>query len=234
MLAGGMTESPTLGSIVRRIRAERSCTLAELSEATGIPISTLSKIERDKASLTYDKLQAFARRLSLPMTEMFAEVPTVSASITARRSIATLDNAVTVRTPNYVYHYFCADLRKRRLIPIEVEITAKSLDEFGDLLRHEGEEFSRVLEGAVEFHSEFYAPVTIRAGEGIYIDSSMGHAYLVAEGYDRAVVMSVCTSDDEELQAHLMAEAEGRNLRRPSSAAGAQPSRGGRASRPTG
>ncbi len=62
---------------------------------------------------------------------------------------------------------------------------AKSLDEFGDLVRHAGEEFAFVLDGAVVFHSEFYAPVVLNRGEGVYIDSNMGHAYVVADASTR-------------------------------------------------
>lgn len=181
-----------------------------MSQATGIPLSTLSKIERDKLTLTYDKLQQFSRALDIPLSELFAQSRSRDAVITARRSVATLDNAITISTPNYIYHYLCSDLRQRRMLPIQVEITAKTLADFGDLVRHGGEEFVTVLEGAVVFHSEFYSPITLHKGEGIYIDSSMGHAYLVADGYERATIMSVCASDDENLQEHLIAEAQSR------------------------
>jgi hypothetical protein len=40
--------------------------------------------------------------------------------------------------------------------------------------------------------------VVLSAGESIYIDSNMGHAYVAAEGCDEATVLGVCSSDDEE------------------------------------
>lgn len=210
-IARGMTQTRSLGSVVRRIRNERRWTLAEMSEACGIPLSTLSKIENDKLTLTYDKLQKFSHALAIPLGELFAETRPRDAVITARRSLATLDRAITVETPNYIYHYLCSDLRKRRMIPIQVEITAKTLGDFGELVQHGGEEFAIVLEGAVVFHSEFYAPAPLGKGEGVYIDSNMGHGYVVAEGHERAVILSICASDDENLQQQLIAEAEGRN-----------------------
>lgn len=206
-----MSANTSLGTILKRIRKDRHWTLAEMSDACGIPLSTLSKIENDKLTLTYDRLQQLSRSLGIALAELFTEGQAQDAVVTGRRSIATLDTAVTVETPNYVYNYLCSDLRKRRMIPIHVQITAKSLDEFGDLVRHGGEEFAFVLDGAVVLHSEFYAPVVLNKGEGVYIDSNMGHAYLVADGFDQATIMSVCASADENLQQHLMAEAEGRN-----------------------
>src|SRR3546814_8436462 len=74
-----------------------------------------------------------------------------------------------------------------------------SASEFGELVHHQGEEFIYVLEGRIEVHSEFYDPVTLDVGEGIYIDSSMGHAYVVADGFEEALVLGVCSSADDGL-----------------------------------
>ena len=205
-----MADSPSLGSFVRRIRKERQWTLAKMSEACGIPLSTLAKIENDKLTLTYDKLQKFSASLGVSLGALFADPQRGDDLVTARRSLAKLDNAIRVVTPNYIYNYLCSDLRKRRMIPIHVEITAKTLTDFGNLVQHGGEEFAFVLEGAVVFHSEYYAPIVMTKGEGVYIDSNMQHGYLVAEGHDRAVILSVCASDDENLEQQLIAESEGR------------------------
>jgi transcriptional regulator with XRE-family HTH domain len=69
----------TLGGVLFRLRARRHWTLREMSEHTGIPISTLSKVERDRATLTYDKLQQLSASLNLRMSELFGE-PTYAAS----------------------------------------------------------------------------------------------------------------------------------------------------------
>ena len=56
----------------------------------------------------------------------------------------------------------------------------RTQQEFGALIRHPGEEFVYVAEGQLIVHTEFYDPVTLHAGEGIYIDSNMGHGYIAA------------------------------------------------------
>ena len=90
------------------------------------------------------------------------------------------------------------------MIPVLTRLRAKSLGEFGDLVRHSGEEYVHVLEGRIVVHTEFYDPVTLENGEGIYIDSNMGHAYVAAEGCDEALVLGVCSSADESLMSSLM------------------------------
>ncbi|WP_428627288.1 helix-turn-helix domain-containing protein [Sphingopyxis sp.] len=196
---------PTLGAVMRGIRSRNGWTLKEMSAKSGIPVSTLSKVEHDRLTLSYDKLQQLSQRLSIRMSDLFAEDESDSAPrVTGRRSVGTIDQAVRVTTDNYDYHYLCTDLRQKRMIPIITRIRAHSASEFGDLVRHQGEEFIYVLEGEVEIHTEFYDPVSLKTGQGIYLDSSMGHAYVVADGFDEALVLGVCSSADDGLMDSLM------------------------------
>lgn len=199
------SKQPTLGKLLRALRAHNGWTLREMSDRSGIPVSTLSKVEHDRLTLTYDKLQKLSQRLGIRMSDLFAESEEgVEPAVTARRSIGRLDRAIQVTTPNYDYHYLCPELRRKRMIPIVTNIRAKTVEEFGDLVRHSGEEYIYVLDGRIEVHTEFYDPVVLDEGESIYLDSQMGHAYVVAEGCEEATVLGVCSSADESLMNSLM------------------------------
>ncbi|MBA3833657.1 MAG: helix-turn-helix transcriptional regulator [Chthoniobacterales bacterium] len=196
---------PTIGSLLRALRARNRWTLKQMSTRSGIPLSTLSKVEHDRLTLTYDKLQLLSQRLNMTMSELFAEPnDTPGPAVTARRSIGRLDDAVRVNTPNYDYYYLCPELRHKRMIPVLARVRAKSLEQFGDLVHHSGEEYTYVLEGKVALHTEFYDPVLLEVGESVYIDSNMGHAYLAGEGCDEALVLCVCSSADESLVESLL------------------------------
>jgi len=196
---------PTLGGVMRALRAHNGWTLKEMSDRSGIPVSTLSKVEHDRLTLTYDKLQQLSQRLGIRMSDLFAESSEPSeAPVTARRSIGRLDRAIQVTTDNYDYHYLCPELRRKRMIPILTNIRAKTVEEFGDLVRHSGEEYIYVISGRIEVHTEFYDPVILEEGESIYIDSQMGHAYIVAEGCEEATALGICSSADESLMNSLM------------------------------
>ena len=198
-------EQPTLGKLLKGLRARNGWTLKEMSQHSGIPVSTLSKVEHDRLTLTYDKLLQLSQRLRIRISELFAEPgESNSNAVTARRSVGVLDRAVRVTTPNYDYHYLCTELRRKRMIPIVTMIRAKSLEEFGDLVRHPGEEYIYVLKGRVEVYTEFYDPVLLEEGESIYIDSNMGHAYLAAEGCTEAVTLGVCSSAEDDIMTSLM------------------------------
>ncbi len=135
----------TLGSLVRALRRQKSWTLRQMSEPVGIPPSTLAKVEQDKLSLTYDKLQQLTARVGLTMAEFLAQAdpPKVDEPkvVTARRSLTRDGNSVQVSTPNYDYEYLCADLREKRMLPILTRIRAHDIKEFGEPVRHQGEEF---------------------------------------------------------------------------------------------
>ena len=191
---------------MRDLRAERGWTLKQMSERSGIPVSTLSKVEHDRLTLTYDKLLQISQRLGIPVSELFAAPTDDSprAGVMARRSIGRVADAMRVTTPNYDYFYFSPELRKKRMIPILTHIRAKSLDEFGALVHHSGEEFIYVLAGQMVVHTEFYDPVVLEVGESIYIDSKMGHAYLAGPDCDEAIALATCSSSDEDLVESLL------------------------------
>ena len=190
---------------MRGLRLRNHWTLKEMSERTGIPLSTLAKVEHDRLTLTYDKLLQLSQRLNLRMSDLFSEADATSdAPITARRSIGRLSDAVRVNTPNYEYFYMCPELRRKRMVPTVTRVRAKSIEEFGELVHHPGEEYIYVLQGPVEIHTEFYEPILLQTGESIYIDSTMGHAYVASKGQDDALLLGICSSADDGLMESLM------------------------------
>jgi transcriptional regulator with XRE-family HTH domain len=199
------TRHSTLGSLVRSLRLRNHWTLKEMSQRTSIPVSTLSKVEHDRLTLTYDKLVQLSQRLNIRISDLFADpVGTVEPAVTARRSIGHIEDAVRVNTKNYDYYYLCPELRKKRMIPILTRIRAKNAAEFGALVHHSGEEYIYVLKGAIKVLTEFYDPVVLKVGQSIYLDSNMGHAYVTAEGCDEATVLGMCSSTDESLMESLL------------------------------
>jgi transcriptional regulator with XRE-family HTH domain len=194
----------TLGRMLRGLRHRNAWTLKEMSARTGIPLSTLAKVEHDRLSLTYDKLQQLSDRLNIRLSDLFAGSTDAGEQlVTARRSVGHMDRAVRVTTRNYDYYFMCPELRRKRMIPLLTRIRARNVAEFGELVRHAGEEYVYVLKGRVEIHTEFYDPLLLETGESVYLDSSMGHAYVAAKGCKEALVLGVCSSADEELMETL-------------------------------
>lgn len=194
---------PNPGIALRMLRRQRGWTLAEIGARTGLPISTLSKIENGKMSLSFDKLTRIAQGLEVDIGELFSsQPPGVNENFSGRRSITRAGEGYAIRTEHYHHFYPASELLNKRLVPIIAEVHARSLEEFGDLIRHTGEEFALVLEGTVELHSELYAPARLDVGDSIYFDSAMGHAYIAASA-SPCRVLAVCSGNEAHLREAL-------------------------------
>ncbi|HWF99864.1 MAG TPA: XRE family transcriptional regulator [Steroidobacteraceae bacterium] len=198
---GRVTAHP--GSALKALRNQRGWTLAEVSKRTGLPISTLSKIENERISLTYDKLALLSTSLNVDIAQLFAPpLGRVPGAVIGRRSYTPGGQGQVIETGNYGHIYPAADFLNKRFTPIIAELRARSLEEFGDFIRHPGEEYAYVLEGTVAFHTELYAPLTLRKDDSIYFDSGMGHAYLAAEA-GPCRVLSICSGPESQLKEAL-------------------------------
>jgi transcriptional regulator with XRE-family HTH domain len=188
------------GAALKALRIKHGWTLAEVSQRTGLPTSTLSKIENDKMSLSFDKLARLSSGLQIDIAALFRGTngEDRQAGVSGRRSIVRTGEGKAIETRNYSHLYPAWDLLNKKIIPIVAELRARSVEEFGELIRHPGEEYTFVLEGEVDFYTSLYAPVRLNTGDSIYFDSGMGHAYIAAsEG--RVRVLSVCSAPETQL-----------------------------------
>lgn len=182
------------GATLRSLRKSNRWTLADVSKRTGIPPSTLSRIENDQLSPTYDLLLRLSNGLRIDLAQLLsAKAPAGSGAEQAgRRSVNRKDDGEIVHMSHHTLRYLSNDLLNKQITPILSEYRARSLQEFGELMRHEGEEFLYVIEGELVLHTECYAPLILKPGESVYFDSRMGHAY-IARGEGRCQALSICT-----------------------------------------
>ncbi|MBI1777545.1 MAG: helix-turn-helix transcriptional regulator [Proteobacteria bacterium] len=187
--AGGtaLQRRHTLGDRLRELRKAKGWTLSKVSEMTGLAPSTLSKVENKQISLTYDNLAKLADGLNIDLADLFT--PETIQAATGRRTITLKGDGRVHETDTYEHTYHGAELSRKALVALESRVKATSLEAFGPLNRHPGEEWVYVLEGAIEFHSEFYEPVRLETGESVYFDATMGHA-LISVGPKPARVVS--------------------------------------------
>ena len=191
------------GATLKALRSQRNLTLADVSGLTGMNVSTLSKIENGKVALTFDKLLRISEGLGVDMTELFGPAPNAARLEGAtRRSITRAGDGRAIETPRGNYLYVAAELLSKRITPIIGDVLARNIEEYGEFMRHVGEEYLYVLEGTLELHTELYTPARLEKGDSVYFDSQMGHAY-VAIGDAPCRILSVCaTSEGNMVQAH--------------------------------
>lgn len=188
------------GAALKALRMQRGWTLAEVSKRTELPVSTLSKIENDRMSLSYDKLARISAGLGVDISQLFTPqiVGMPGATVNGRRSVTPAGQGQTIETENYGHLYPAADFLNKRFVPVIADLHTRTLEEFGEMIRHQGEEYAYILEGTVAFHSELYAPLILHKGDSLYFDSGMAHAYLKAEA-GPCRVLSICSGPESQL-----------------------------------
>ncbi len=180
--------SDRTGAAIRKLRLARGWNLATLSEQSGVPISTLSRVELGQNSLHYDKLIRLCRALDVDADGLVARETQAAAVVTGRRAVIRAGEGPPTRLAGNTGRRAASDLLSKSLSPLLLEVTARSLEAHGPLSTHGGEAYVLVLAGEVELHSQLYAPLSLRAGDAIYFDAASGYA-LIAPGQPARVLV---------------------------------------------
>ena len=203
------------GDKIRLLRKRAGLTLNEVSLKTGLAVSTLSKLEKGKVSLSYDKLMLLSKGLGMELAQLLDTAPPSSGNPSrgGRRVVHRAGEGQLVETRSYRHHYLATELLNKQFTPLIGEANVRTMEEFfaefGDFIRHPGDEFALVLDGEIEFHTESYAPLRLKKGDSVYFDSEMGHAYL--KGCDdpcRMVVVCSAQVTENEMMESMVAVSE--------------------------
>lgn len=176
-----------LGKRVREIRLSQSLTLEEASKLTGLARSTLSKIENEQISPTFTAVSKLVKGLGIDIPQLFSQ-PSRSAGAGGRRDITRAGEGKPHPTPTYEHELLANQLTSKKMLPYRTTIRARSFEEFGDWVRHEGEELLYVISGSITFYSEFYEPVNLDEGDSAYYDCEMGHAVTSTSENDAVIL----------------------------------------------
>ena len=183
---------PDLGQRIREIRHKMGLKQTELASRSGVSHSALSKIENNQLSPTFETLLRIVEGLNVDISVLLGGAR--DTKYHTRRAITRHGQGSIYETGNYMYEVLCEEILNKRMIPILTRIKAHTIEEFGDLMRHPGEEVVYVVEGEIELHTDHYAPVRLKTGDCAYFDSTMGHALVSAHEKD-ALILWVATPE---------------------------------------
>jgi transcriptional regulator with XRE-family HTH domain len=181
------SSSNVLGSAVCASRCA-DWTLEQAASQAGLARSTLSKIENGQMSPTYDALKKLAVGLGISVPQLFMPAP--RAQVNGRMAVTKAGEGTAQLTTTYQHELLAESLTLKQMLPYRARIRARSLEEFGGWVRHEGEEFLYVLTGTIRLYTEFYEPVEMRRGDSAYYDAAMGHN-VVSVSQDDATILWV-------------------------------------------
>ena len=180
-----------LGKRVRELRKARNWTLEQAAKKAGLARSTLSKIENEQMSPTFEAVRKLAQGLEISVPQLFT--PPKTDKVMARRTITRAGEGREHLTPTYEHEIFAGEMRAKHMLPYRAIVRARSMDDFDGWVRHDGEEFLYVLSGVVELYTEFYEPVRLKRGDTAYYDAAMGHN-VISVSEDDATILWVTST----------------------------------------
>ncbi len=190
-VSNALSAQEDFGQRLRALRQGKKMTLQQASQLTGVAQSTLSKMENNQLSPTFNLMQKLALGLGIDMPQLFAPVKEIR--ISGRRSVTKKQQGREHLTATYEHELLATELDSKRMVPFKSRVRARNLEQFGGWVRHEGEELLLVLEGDVLVYTEEYEPLALSEGDSTYFDSTMGHA-VVSTSVEDALILWVCVA----------------------------------------
>ncbi|MGH1471356.1 MAG: helix-turn-helix domain-containing protein [Cellvibrionaceae bacterium] len=188
------TESETaeplqLGKRLKSIRLANNLTLEEASGLTGLARSTLSKIENEQISPSFQAIQKLTAGLGIDIPQLFKPLSKETGA-NSRRDITRVGEGKPHPTTTYEHELLASSISIKKMMPFKCRVHARSFDDFEGWVRHAGEEFLLVLEGEIDVYTEYYEPVRLQQGDSMYYDAAMGHC-LVSVSEEDALALWV-------------------------------------------
>ena len=180
-----------LGQRLKEIRKSLGLTLEEAGKKTGLARSTLSKIENEQISPTFQVMQKLTNGLQIDIPQLFAPPKQVSA--TGRRDITRNEEGKAHPTSTYEHELLASQLTNKKMMPFKSLVRARDFSDYSEWIRHDGEEFLLVLSGEITFFSEFYEPASLKEGDSVYYDANMGHM-LISTSKEDALILWITAS----------------------------------------
>jgi transcriptional regulator with XRE-family HTH domain len=177
-----------IGVRLKEIRRTLDKTLTEVSQATGVSISNLSKIENNQISPSFDIMKRICDGLGMSIEDFVRPGP--KGVVSGRKTTTRKGEGDFFTSGQYDYRAHASELSRKGMVPLEILVRARTVEEFDHWSEHRGEEFVYVLSGTIEIHTEHYSPFRLERGESAYFDSSMRHVY-ISVSKDEAKVLSV-------------------------------------------
>ncbi|WP_306005030.1 helix-turn-helix domain-containing protein [Aquicoccus porphyridii] len=185
-----MLRRAAFGMRVQRLRRAQGLTLQQVSDSCGLAVSTISKIENSHLSPTYDVMLKLAQGLGTDIVSLFEHesAPVPKPALKGRMAVMRGSEAVPLDAGPYVYEPITTRLKDALIDATLVTVVARDPGAFEAPIRHAGEELVHVLSGAVELHTDLYAPIRLEAGDSVHYDAVMAHAFVSVSDEDARIL----------------------------------------------
>lgn len=209
--ANGVTVRESIGALMRDIRKRRKMTLEQLSELTGISVSSLSRIENTQLGMTIEKVEKVAGALGVSPEMLVARSrsrprrslpPARRAPGTSSNTRFLVDRASQRKASRYRelsidYLFDGGDERSMDCMHLTVQAISVWESEF---VRHPGEKITYVIAGEAVVYCEKRPPVILERGDALYMDGGVWHSVVAVNGRPAELLVTTYASADSSGQ----------------------------------
>ena len=172
---------------VKALRKKNGWRLHDLSEKTGISVATLSKLENGKTKLNFTTVNKLAQGIGVAVTDLTSP----GLAHTKDTTMTLGGGGVVFETRDVDYEVLCADYTGGNQGYAKLSVKARTLDPNLPWHRHPGKEFIYVLKGILVLHTEDREQITLKSGDSLLFDSSIGHHYISAGRGETQLLLSL-------------------------------------------
>ena len=182
-----VAETLEIANRIKAIRKKNGWRLHDLSRMTGISVATLSKLENGKTKLNFSSVNKLAQGIGVAVTDLTS--PDLEHTSDATTTLG--GGGVVFETRDVDYEVLCADHAGGNQGYAKLLVKSRTLDPNLPWHRHPGKEFIYVLKGMLVLHTEDRAPITLKRGDSLLFDSSIGHHYVNASRSETELLLSL-------------------------------------------
>ena len=189
-----MDTTKIVGEKIKALRENKSITIEELAQRSGLAIEQVERIENNIDLPSLAPLIKIARvlgvRLGTFLDNQEENGPVVCRRKEAKDTISFSNNAIHSRK-HMEYHSLSKSKADRHMEPFIIDVTPTHDNDFV-LSSHEGEEFIMVMEGIMEisYGKDTYL---LEEGDSIYYDSIVPHHVHAHEGQAAKILAVIYT-----------------------------------------
>jgi transcriptional regulator with XRE-family HTH domain len=165
----------TVGNQVRTLRKEKSLTLTQLAERTGLSPAIVSQVERGLANPSFTTLAQLAHGLEIPVGRFFLGQDETKSPVVRKNQRRNLKGVARKAVGEAVYELLTPDLNGS--IEAHWIVSPPGHDTSATPFRHGGEEFGIILSGRKDVYLDGECH-TLEAGDAITYSSNIPHWYI--------------------------------------------------------
>lgn len=176
----------TIGAHIRTLRKRQKMTLEQLSELTGISVSSLSRIENTHLGMSFEKIELLAAAFGVLPGELVSRglgaqpVPAIAAidQLAAPRLLVDRERERKAEQYREISTGYLFD----RSVPRAMECMRCTIEAISiwdsEFLRHPGEKIIYVVAGDAIVYCQGRPPIILEAGDALYMDAFVWHSFV--------------------------------------------------------